>query len=508
MEGNASSIFNLICVALLVLANGFFVAVEFAALRGHAAKLRSPELNKKFGSNAAIILIEDLDLTLSTSQLGITIASLILGWWGEHTFNAILIGFFDWMGEPIASIFSHGTATALALVLITFMHVVVGEQAAKYVAIRYPETTLRLLANPMTICQQLCRPLIFFLNASANLFLRMFGLSVVTESERVHSLGELATLISQSTEKGVLDKEEEEMLHGIFGFSETVAREVMTPRTDLVTLSVDAGYDAVISTIIESGYSRFPVTGEGVDDIVGILLARDMLTHTPRYLASGGKDFSISKIMREPLFVPGTKPIDDLLNEFKRNKIHMAIVLDEHGGVDGAVTMEDLIEEIVGDIFDESDEQEKDVVVEENGDVLVDGGVLVADLNDQFEIGIPEGDYDTIAGFIFATLGRVPKQSDQIIISREGIPLVHNEESSAPVQSEDAHAFGSNVEDINGGDRDKGDEYLAPRASITVEKVQGHRIEKVRLHHFKLGQETPPDEQAEEPVELREVASK
>jgi CBS domain containing-hemolysin-like protein len=492
-------LFSLFFVGLLVLVNGFFVAVEFAALRCHGPKLRSPELSKRFGVKAALTLVDELDLTLSTSQLGITVASLILGWWGEHTFQSIVVGLFAWMGEPIASIFSHGTATVMALIMITFLHVVIGEQAAKYVAIRYPETTLCLLAGPMLICQEVSRPLIFILNASANLFLKLFGLSVATESERVHSLGDLAMIITHSTEKGVLDKEEEEMLHGIFGFSETVAREVMTPRTDLVTVSVEATYDEVIATIIESGFSRFPVTGEGVDDIVGILLARDLLTHTPRYLASQGKDFSVSKIMREPLFVPGTKPIDDLLNEFKRNKLHLAIVLDEHGGVDGAVTMEDLIEEIVGDIFDESDEPENDIVEEENGDVIVDGGVLVADINDQFELGIPEGDYDTIAGFIYATLGRVPRERDEILISREGLPLVHVENGVERPQS-------NTTSDEEGGD-DENEPYSSPRASIIVQSVQGHRIEKVRLHNFRLQNENDANK-TEEVVELREVASK
>lgn len=476
---------NTFLVILLILANGFFVAVEFALLRVHAPKLRAPEFQRKLGVGPALKLVEELDLTLSTAQLGITVASLVLGWWGEMTFQALILGCFSWMGEPIATIFSHGTATAMALVVITFLHVVVGEQAAKYIAIRYPETTLRFLSGPMLLCQTISRPLIFLLNASANLCLKLFGLSVVTESERVHTMGELAMLISHSTERGVLDKEEEEMLQSIFGFSETVAREVMTPRTDLVTVSVKAAYDEVIQTIVKSGFSRFPVTGEGVDDVVGILLARDMLTHTPRYLASGGKDFSVSKIMREPLFIPGTKPIDDLLNEFKRSKLHLAIVLDEHGGVDGAVTMEDLIEEIVGDIFDESDVPEKDIVLEDSGDILVDGGVLVADLNDQFDLGIPEGDYDTIAGFVLATLGRMPKANDEIIISREGIPLVHNEEKKE-LEPVDAPSLNGSENLESGEDIKESPGYLAPRASVTIAKIEGHRIEKVRLKQFKL----------------------
>jgi CBS domain containing-hemolysin-like protein len=255
----------------------------------------------------------------------------------------------------------------------------------------------------------------------------------------------------------------------------------MTPRPDLVTVPAHATLDEVIDLFAESGLSRLPVTGEGVDDIVGILLIRDLLPFLHHYHRAGGvKEFSATKIMREPYFVPGTKRIDDLLSEFKRRKIHLAIILDEHGGVDGLVTLEDLIEEIVGDIFDESDVAERDIVVQENGDALIDGGVLVADINDRLELTLPEGDYDTIAGFVLTSLGKLPKPGDSIVIDQLGEILQGGDETRAlngahPLpKKQNGHSAEAEVEK----------EARVPRLSVTVERVKGRRIEVVRLHRF------------------------
>jgi CBS domain containing-hemolysin-like protein len=461
----------------LVIINGIFVAAEFGIVRAHPTKLKSPDLKGKFGITSAIKLTEDLDNSLSSTQLGITLASLLLGWYGERTFQRLFAGMLEFLGGPAQLVVSHAIATALALILITFLHVVIGELAAKTIGIRFPETTLRFLAPPVYLFTAVCRPIISSLAWCSSCFLRLFGIRPETDLERAHSLAEIEMLISHSTERGLLDKEEQQMLEGIFGFSETVAREVMTPRTDLITISAEVGFDELVDKVVNSGHSRFPVVGDSVDEVIGILLARDLLPLL--HLARGGagvKEFDIRRHLREPFFVPGTKAIDDLLNEFKRRSIHMAIVLDEHGGVDGVVTLEDLIEEIVGDIFDESDTAQRDIIVQENGDVIVDGGVLVSDINNRFDLEIPEGDYDTIAGFLMTSLGRMPSPGEQVVVAPDGMDTSPTDEaepveSSEPGEADTAAPNGDGLPEVK-------------RAVITVEKVTGHRIEKVRLRQL------------------------
>lgn len=474
---NTLSFAGIFTAALLVLGNAFFVAVEFALVRAHPTKVKHPEEAKKFGNKSSIALLDDLDNGLSATQLGITICSLLLGWIGELTFAGLFEHAAQLLDLQLSALVIHTTATALAFSIVTFFHVVIGELVAKSLAIRYPEPVLRYCAPGLLIFSKVCRPFIFIFIASANLVLSMFGLRTVPESERVHSADELSMLISASSEHGVLDKSEEEMLKGIFGFSETVAREIMTPRLDLVTIPINSSLDEVIHAVTGSGFSRFPVTGENIDHVVGIILARDLLSIIEDRRQSSSTDFDLKKHLREAYFIPGTKPIDDLLNEFKRRKAHMAIVLDEHGGVDGAVTLEDILEEIVGDIFDESDHPESDVVIEEDGDILLDGGLLVADVNHRFNISIPEGDYDTIGGFIFSALGRMSQQGDQVHIKNSAILAVNG----APIEEE---SIRDGEVDKQGAEEER--EQPSPKkiqeALLTVERLAGNRIETVRVH--------------------------
>lgn len=473
MEDPLITLINIFLVFFLVLLNGFFVAAEFAIVSSQRTKLNSEQHKKKFGWKSAVFLCNELELSLSSTQLGITIASLILGWWGEKSLAEFSIEFFGLVSTS-GYVLSHAFATAIALIIVTFLHVVLGELAAKSVAIRYPEITLRYLAPSLTLFTKVCRPILSFLNFCANQFLKIFGLTAVAESERVHTSGELAMLVSHSSEKGELDKEEEEMLRGVFNFGDTVAREVMTPRTDLVTISTTSSLDEVISTIVESGYSRLPVKGETVDDIVGVLLARDLFPYIQSNRSSTGGDFDICKIAREPFFIPDTKPIDDLLNELKNRKVHMAIVLDEHGGVDGVVTLEDLVEEIVGEIFDESDIAEEDIVFENNGDIILDASILVGEINSELELEIPEGDYDTLSGFMFTLLGRVPEVGDQIAIYPHARILVNGiDQSSLGSDSDEQSA------DSDESDEEKEEEM--PLAIFVVEEVANNRIEHARL---------------------------
>ena len=398
MAPESSYIVSLLAVGLLVFINGFFVAVEFAIVSSRVTKLHESEFSRKFGTKSALRLIGELDLSLSATQLGITVVSLVLGWYGESIFAEFFLYILHSLGETFASLVSHGLATTLALCLVTFCHVVVGEQAAKSLAIRYPEDTLRYLAPFMLILSQICRPVIFFLNSTSNLFLRMFGFKAATEGERVHTSSELSMLVAASTRYGVLDKDEEQMLQGVFQFSETVAREIMTPRTDVVSIPTSATFDEMYTIVVQSGLSRFPVIGENIDDVKGVLLARDVLRVAPRFLPDKGVIFDITTLLREPYFIPGTKSINDLLTELKRRKVHMALVLDEHGGFDGVVTLEDILEEIVGEISDELDVPRTGIRREADGSFIVQGAFAVRDFNRDFDPNLPEEPAATTMG--------------------------------------------------------------------------------------------------------------
>ena len=473
-----------IAVLFLVLANGFFVAVEFAIVRSHTTKFREPQYAGKFGTRSALRLINALDLSLSATQLGITVASLVLGWYGESIFAHIFMTLFGHIEEPVRGWLSHGMATTLALLVVTFLHVVIGELAAKSLAIRYPETTLRVLAPVMMFFTEFCRPVIFTLNECANLFLKMFGLRAITESERVHTAGELSMLVAASMKYGVLDKEEEQMLQGVFHFSETVAREIMTPRTDVVAIPLGSTYEQVIEIIVRSGFSRFPVTGDSIDDVRGILLARDLLRTTQKMARGHGEKEKLDpcSLIREAYFIPGTKTINDLLTELKSRKVHMAIVLDEHGGFAGLVTLEDIIEEIVGDIFDESDGAKLDMIFHENGDVLIDGGVLVSEINEELEIKIPEGDYDTIAGFIFSALGRMANEGDLVTIDRSGNFSVNHGPFETIKGAHGRHETNLPFSDSHHNSEEEDDERLVHLYDFSVKQVEGNRIESVLYH--------------------------
>lgn len=466
---------------------GLFVATEFALLRANVTWFKGADGYNGLGARAASRLVEQLDLSLSTIQFGLTLASLVLGWWGERTFIEPLasliglVGIGSLLGAGGPHSYVLGLAVALSFVVVVMLLVSVTELLAKPIAMRYPETTLRCSAGFIVLLSRLFRPLRRAVRFVAGKIGRLTGLREESVEDKAHSLDELSELVSQSTDQGVLNEIEEEMVRGVFGLASTVAREVMTPRTDIVAIPVDSSFDAALRIVLESGRSRFPVKGKDVDDILGIVISRDLL----RYVSIAGRvkesEFSIKKLMREPFFVPATKPADDLMAELKRRKMHMAIVLDEHGGVAGVVTLEDLIEEIVGEIFDESDLPDRAYIVQENGDVLIDAGELVVDVNRRLRLDVPEGDYDTIAGFIFTNLGRIPLPGDSVVVDR--VPPADAELSA---DEDEKNLTISSVEFSP-------ETAAKPRkALISVEKVDAHRIERVRFHAMPPNIETAP----------------
>jgi CBS domain containing-hemolysin-like protein len=398
-----------LAVLLLVAANGFFVSAEFALVSADESRLAGLAESGDRLARAVRRSRDELGLYLSSCQIGITLASLGLGWIGEPAIARTLVVLFRGVPEPFDVIATHAVAVVIAFTLITYLHVVLGEQAPKALAIFHPEQTSRWIIRPLILFTRAGRPLIWAINESANGLLHLFAVRLPTEAERVHSPEEIMMLVKRSHDVGMVEQDEQEMIHGVFELTRTVAREVMTPRLDIVAVPADIAFEELVATVGRSGHSRLPVYRESLDGVVGVVLAKDLLT-----LAGGQQrdSFDVTQIMREPYFVPDTKPVGELLAELRRLKVHMAIVVDEFGGTDGLVTLEDLIEEIVGEIYDEYDEARPIYTTTPGGEPLIDGGAPIDEVNERYELQLPEEDYDTLGGLILGELGHVPKRGD------------------------------------------------------------------------------------------------
>lgn len=402
---------RLLAVLALVGANGFFVAAEFALVSADEMRLSGMVERGDRLARAVEGAQHDLNRYLSSCQVGITLASLALGWIGEPAIAETLISLFSGLPSPADWIARHAVAVFIAFTAITYLHVVLGEQAPKAAAILHPEQAARWVIQPLVFFTRVGHPLIWSINASANALLRLFGVRLPSESERVHSRGELLLLVDRARKVGKVEQDEHEMITGVFELTRTMAREVMTPRPDIVAVPLDVKLDDLIQVISRSGHSRLPVYEESLDKVVGIILGKDVL---PLAASGRNEDFAVSQVMREPYFVPDTKSVDDLLAEFRRMNIHMAVVLDEFGGTDGLVTLEDLIEEIVGEIYDEHDVARPMVTVTSAGEILIDGSAPIDEVNERFLLALPVEDYDTLGGFILGELGHVPKPGDAV----------------------------------------------------------------------------------------------
>ena len=401
---------KLLAVALLVAANAFFVAAEFALVSAEETRLARMEARGDRLARTVRVAQGELNLYLSSCQVGITLASLGLGWLGEPAIAETLSAWFTGLASPFDLIARHAVAGTIAFTIITFLHVVLGELMPKALAIFHPEPVARWLAWPLIAFTRAGSPLIWTLNESANMLLRLLGVRLPTEAERVHSPEEIKLLVSRSRELGQLDLHEQAMIYGVFELTGTVAREVMTPRPDIVAVPDDVSLEELVATTNESGHSRIPVYRENLDNVVGIVLVKDLLVTA----AGAHDDFDVSEIMREPHFVPDTKPVLDLLAELRRLKVHMAIVVDEFGGTDGLVTLEDLIEEIVGEIYDEYDVARPIYSRTARGEPLIDGSAPIDEVNDRYGLALPLEDYDTLGGFVLGELGHVPRRGEVV----------------------------------------------------------------------------------------------
>jgi magnesium and cobalt exporter, CNNM family len=396
-------------VLALVLLNGFFVAAEFALVGARKSKLQEMADAGDRLSRLAIRAVDNLDRYISATQLGITIASLALGWVGEPVVAALIDRVLASFGVTPSGGATHTAAgITVGFAVITFLHVVYGELAPKTVALVMPERLSGWVALPLMFFAKVMTPFIALLNGTANASLRLFGIKPMSESRHVHSPEELRMLVMQARAHGTLDESDSAMLAGVFDFHEKKVQDVMRPRTEVVALPIDATEAEMRETLSRERYSRYPVYQESLDDVVGVFLAKDLWMH------DGKSKFALRDFVRDPLYVPATRPAVRVLDDLRKTRAHMAVVLDEYGGTAGIVTMEDLIEEVIGDIADEYDMVSRESV-EVNGVLELAGNLSLIDVRTDHRVLIPEGDWTTLGGYVFARLGRVPRVGDRVV---------------------------------------------------------------------------------------------
>ncbi len=412
---------RLAAVAALVVANAFFVAAEFALVAARRTRIEAMVRRGDRKARTVQAALQDLYRQLSAAQLGITVASILLGYVAEDTVAHL---FHDWFAAlpPLLDFLTRGgVASTVAVAVVSFLHVVFGEQAPKAWAITHPEATSRWVAAPLIFFSWITRPFTDLLNWSAGRVVRMLGLKggSAAELDRIHSPEELRMLVEQSQKRGKLDADDARLLQGVFEFSEKTAREVMTPRTEMVALPADLTLEEAADQVAVAGRSRYPVYAGSLDDILGVVHAKDILGGL-RSAKGGGA--TVRSVLRPAVFVPGTREVEDVLADMKRQKIHLAIVLDEFGGTAGLVTMEDLLEEIVGPIYDEYDRPSSELRASSAASggggtaPVIAGGTPVRDVNRAFGLELDEQDYTTIGGFLFGAIGRLPKVGDQVAV--------------------------------------------------------------------------------------------
>ncbi len=402
---------RLFAVLALVLANGWFVAAEFAIIS--VRKTRIDQLLAEGSRMARPVrrALENPDQFIAATQLGITMASLGLGWIGEPALAALIDPLMAGLPGPLSETTSHTISFAIAFSIITALHIVLGELAPKTVALQYPEQVSLVVAKPTELFLRVFRPFIQALNAMGWAVVRMFGMKAASGHGGVHSEEELKMLVTASQQAGVLEEDEEQMLHRVFHFAEFTAAEMMVPRTEMTAVPVDAPMSEVVDKVWRGRHTSLPVYRGELDDIVGIMLVPDLV----RALASPPANFSVAAIAREALTVPETMKADELLRQMRRHRTHQAIVIDEYGGTAGLVTFERVMERIVGELGGDFGTGASTPIRQlPDGSAAVDGLALVTDINEQFGLEIDEETYTTLGGYMLGRLGRRPKIGDVI----------------------------------------------------------------------------------------------
>jgi putative hemolysin len=395
-----TSLFELLGLAGLILLNAAFVAAEYGLVTSRRTRIRELEREGNRRARAVLRITGDPPRFIAAMQLGVTITSLAIGALGEPLFAHF---FEPWLATFVAVIFS--------LLIITYLHVVIGELVPKGIALGHPERTALTLSGPVRAFFTVFRPLIWLLQRSSEAVLGLLGQKPPGAEDNAHSEAELRMLLSSSAQQGEIAIGEQEMLYKVFDFADKEVADVMVPRPEVVALSVELPPAEALKIVLDHPFTRYPVYRETIDEIVGILHVRDLVQamNHPEV-----ERIDLEELLRPATMVPETKDLAALLSEFRRSNQHMAIVLDEYGAVEGIVTLEDLLEEIVGEIEDEFDLPDETVEQVDDDTIRIDGTFSIDDFNEQFQVELPIEDYHTVAGFVFGQLGRVAEPGDEV----------------------------------------------------------------------------------------------
>lgn len=400
-------ILNVIIVILLVFMNGFFVATEFAMVKVRKSRIETLAMEGNRNAKHTLKVVKDLNSYLSACQLGITLASLGLGWVGEPAFAEMLRPLINLFNLPEITL--HSISVVLGFSIITGLHIVLGELAPKSLAIINTENIAMYTALPLIAFYRLTYPIMWTFNHSTNLVLKIFGISQINEQEAAHTDEEIKLLVEDSYKHGLIDQTELTFVDNIFDFSEKTVRDIMIPRTDMACIFIEDTFDEIINYALEEQLTRYPVCRDSKDNVIGFIHIKDLYK-----LKFEGND-NIEGIIREIKFVPESLSISELFKTFKKEKAQMAIIIDEFGGTAGLVTTEDILEEIVGEIQDEFDDDgEEEIRETDNGSYVVEGKVLIGDINELLDTNIEAENIDTIGGWIYSQLKSYPKPKEKI----------------------------------------------------------------------------------------------
>lgn len=406
----------LLIILFLILLNGLFVAAEFAIIGVPHTRLAQRAEQGSTAAQTVLSVLRDPDrqnLYIATAQVGITIASLGLGMYGEHTVSNWLVPPLEHLGvftEPIA----HSIAVVLSIGLLTYLHVVIGEMIPKSVALQSAETTAINLAAPMAIAERLFKPVVWALNTTGNLVLKIFGVPPADASARLMSPEELEFVVEESFESGLIKANEHLFIENIFDLSDRTVGQVMTPRNRITGIHISLDEKAVLQRACQARFTRLPVFGDDLDQISGILHIKDLA----RQQVDSSRNFVLEELIRPQVYVPESLSLEDMLVRFRREGFQMAIVIDEFGGTAGLVTIEDIVEEVVGEILDEFDQEIMPIQQIEPNVLRVRGDLLLDELNQHYNLGLFHPDADTVGGLLMASLGRIVRPGDTIKIDK------------------------------------------------------------------------------------------
>ena len=414
---------EILAILALIIANGYFALSEFSIIASRKSKLAQKAEDGKKGAKAAIKLHENPEKFLATVQVGITLFATLAGVFGGVTLVKTIEQFLSTISISIIADGAKTISVAIVALLITIVSVVIGELVPKYLALSNPELHASHVSRPISLFIKLTSFFSSTLSSTASLILRIFGIKIKDDRTTV-SEDEINQMIFDGKQKGVFDETEEKLIKSVFDFADSTVRRAMTPRIDVEAIDINAEYRDIFYSILENGYSRYPIYEETIDNIIGILNTKDIIIHkvNPELII-------LKDILREPLFVPDSMPLSKLLNIFQMKKQHIAIVLDEFGGTAGIITLEDILEELVGEIQDEYDVEREPLVKHSDEIAYAEGSVWVGAINEMMKTKLPEDKAETIAGLVIDHLGYIPKKDEIIRIADIEIIILEQEEN-------------------------------------------------------------------------------